>query len=242
METTEMQWKPIYRCGVVCAIVFFVMFFDLSAQDIIYKRSGDTICVQVLEISNRIIKYKSMENPDDPIRSISTYDVYSIKYKDGKEINFKSRRANKDRFFFDQRDTYYYSGALGFGQSYGGLGLRFQGRIGRTLGFGYHGGVGLFPPMTINGVSTKGGVFFSIGAKFFWYRAWYLDVQYGSVGQYHTNTGNGTIYGPSFLIGGDWFFNDRFGLNVAAGVAMNATLRDEQLAAPTLDIGFLFKF
>jgi hypothetical protein len=224
------------------AVCFFVMFFDLSAQDIIYKRSGDTICVQVLEISNRIIKYKSMENPDDPIRSISTYDVYSIKYKDGKEEHFKSKRANRDRFFFDHRDTYYYSVALGFGQSYGGLGLRFQGRIGRTLGVGYHGGLGMFLPLRGYGVSTLGVVFFSVGAKFFWYRAWYLDVQYGSVGRYQTGSGSATVYGPSFLIGGDWFFNDRVGLNVAAGVAINATVKYEQLAAPTFDLGFLFKF
>ncbi len=223
-------------------VFFLVMFFNLPAQDIIYKRSGDTICAQVIEISDKIIKYKAVENPDDTIRSISTYDVYSIKYKDGKEINFKSKRPNRDRFFLDHKDTYYYSGAVGFGQSYGGIGLRFQGRIGRTLGFGYHCGLGMLPPSGGHSASLSSIIFFSVGAKFFYYRALYLDVQYGSVGRYQTGSESKVFFGPSFLIGGDWFFGDKFGLNVAAGVAMNATLKHEQLAAPTFDIGFLFKF
>lgn len=223
-------------------LFFFSMIFNLSAQDIIYQRSGDTICVQVIEISDKIIKYKVVENPDDTIRSISTFDVYSIKYKDGKEINFKSKRANKDRFFFDHNDTYYYSGALGFGQSYGGLGLRFQGRVGRTLGFGYHCGIGILPPVGGYSVSLSNLVFFSVGAKFFYYRAWYLDVQYGSVGRHQEGSGSATVYGPSVLIGCDLFFGKGLGVNIAAGVAMNATVKHEQLATPTFDIGFLFKF
>jgi len=221
----------------------FLLVFGLSAQDIIYKRSGDTLCTKVLEISDGIVKYRLIENSVDPIQSIRTYDVYSIKYENGKEEHFKPKNSRKDRFFFQHKDTYYYSLSLGFGQSYGGFGLRFQGRIGRTIGFGYHAGLGVVPPLTIKGSNYKGGVWFSLGAKFFWYRGWYLDVQFGSVGQYPDNTrGGNTAYGPSFLIGGDWFFSEKYGMNGALGLSVSTPTEKETLASPTFDIGFVFKF
>jgi len=50
------------------------------------------------------------------------------------------------------------------------------------------------------------------------------------------------LFGPSMLIGGDWFFNKRFGLNGALGLATNLTNDSYPYIFATIDLGFIVKF
>ncbi len=231
--------KPISTTVFLC-LVFLTSF----SQDLIYLKNGEKIEGKIIEITIESIKYKAIDYLEGPIRNIQLYDVYMVKYENGKEEFFKIENPtnkSKERFFSNKKNIYYISIAPGFGQSYGGIGIRLQGRIGKIIGFGYHAGVGYFPE--INGL--KPAIWYSGGCKFFWYKAWYLDFQFGSVAQYKVYDHGykyGTAYGPSVLIGGDWFFNKYVGMNGAIGGAFNVTQKKVETAFVTLDIGFVVKF
>jgi hypothetical protein len=148
--------------------------------------------------------------------------------------------------YFKYRKNIYGSISIGYGNSYGGFGLRLQGRFGRLLGFGIHGGIGYFP---FNG----GGVLASGGLKFFFYKGMYINAQYGLVGvETHQNYSNYnghssysyskyTLQGLSFLFGGDWIFGRHVGLNAALGYSkvFNSLLMGSTIA---LDFGLIIKF
>jgi len=231
--------KTIYTTTFLC---FFII--NSFAQDLIYKRNGEKIEGKISEITTESIKYKPLNYLDGPIRNVPVYEVYMVKFENGSEEFFQQENPmnyRKERFFSNKKNLYYISIATGFGQSYGGIGLRLQGRIGKILGFGYHAGVGYFP--SINGLDPA--IWGSIGCKFFWYKAWYLNAQFGSVAQYEVydhGYKKGTAYGPSILIGGDWFFNKYVGMNGALGGAFNVTQPKVETAFITLDFGFIVKF
>ena len=78
----------------------------------------------------------------------------------------------------------------------------------------------------------------------------HIDVQFGSFGTYQKiyflsayeyTTEQGLLYGPSLLVGYDWFFSDHFGINVAAGASydIGEYLKDFAFA---FDFGFVFRF
>jgi hypothetical protein len=162
----------------------------------------------------------------------------------------------------------YFSLAVGYGNSYGGLGIRAQSRFGGILGFGLHAGVGYFPAATTetNGNATKleGSVLYSIGAKFFMYKSLYLDAQYGAFGSadreefvtstyysgsyhysyYSIEEKKGLLYGPTIMFGGDFIFGKHFGFNAGLGASfnMNNDFKDDYKTMVALDLGFVFKF
>jgi hypothetical protein len=225
-------------------VFLFFVFLTTFSQDLIYLKNGQKVEGKIIEITSESVKYKALDYLEGPIRNIQLYDVYMIKYENGNEEFFNledQTNKSKERFFSNKKNIYYISIATGFGQSYGGIGVRLQGRIGGILGFGYHAGVGYFPEIN----ETKEAIWFSGGCKFFWYKAWYLDFQFGSVGQYKVYDRGykyGTAYGPSVLLGGDWFFNKYVGMNGAIGAAFNVTQKNVETVFPTLDIGFMVKF
>lgn len=166
------------------------------------------------------------------------------------ESGFKVQDTSADEKPSDKFYTYkknaYKSIAFGFGQSYGGVGARFQGRIGKILGFGYHLGLGY----SVNDMTgLPDGVLFAAGLKFFWHKAWYADFQFGPVQDYIVLDDNrmvietGTAWGPTILVGGDWFFNKSFGMNGAIGRAWNITEPNaEKDELPRIELGFIYKF
>ena len=219
-------------------------------QDIIYKKDGEKIRGKIIEVNLEAVNYKSIDDLEGASKNIPVSLVSMIKYENGKEEIFKTEPAMMDKpekFYADK----YFSIAAGYGQSYGGLGGRLQGRTGKVLGFGYHAGVGyVLPKEEASGTD----IFYYFGLKFFWYKAWYLNLQYGptAIGTksylvYNHNTVTSykekiILFGPSLLIGGDWFFNEQFGLNGALGVATNLTNDIFPVSFTTMDFGFIYKF
>jgi curli biogenesis system outer membrane secretion channel CsgG len=132
--------------------------------------------------------------------------------------------------------------ALGYGPSYGRLGMRLQWRVGAN------GPVGLHLQLGHPGENAQ---FPGVGAgiKFFLYRDFYVNAQIGIFGVdtfYHdyddnfSYTGYSAAAGPSFLIGGDWMFGQEkgVGLNTGMGIAINIDEGTQFI----FDLGLIFRF
>lgn len=113
--------------------------------------------------------------------------------------------------------------SVGIGNSYGfGLGARIQYRFGKL---GVHGGVGKMFQRTTN---LPFG--FAAGTKFFFFRNFFINAQYGVnwIDTFTERIGTSSllyyeaVLGPSVLIGGDVLLGEskRFGLNFGGGVGL----------------------
>ena len=149
--------------------------------------------------------------------------------------------------FYKNRQHIYFALAPGLGNSYGGIGLRAQGRFGGTVGFGIHGGIGYTPP----GNAETGMVLGAFGMKFFPYKWIYINTQIGAFGfvdtetEYwsdYTETDRRVLWGPSVLFGGDFIFGKHFGFNVAYGFSVDVNPGEPSELYRAIDLGFIFKF
>jgi hypothetical protein len=264
-----------------CLGIFFwsvVMSFAVRAQDIVVKTNGDQIKVKVAEITTEVIRYRNFDQPNGPIRVIGIKEVFKITYENGTEEVFNDVKKSApavskkqepvQRFAGDVYDkpayehANYFSLAAGYGNSYGGLGVRAQVRFGGVVGLGFHAGVGYFPSFSLSesgDADMKGGVLFSGGVKFFIFKPLYIDGQFGTFAYasrrytyydyysgysyYFSEEKSGYLYGPSGMIGGDFIFGGHFGFNAAAGVSYNLN-KDfaEYKLWPALDLGFVIRF
>lgn len=252
------------------------------SQDILVLRNGEEIEVSVIDISSKTVTYKMAYSSNNQLFNIDKAKLFMIKWENGEKSVFEKQEAEyikekavtvaepenvqepvkpkatkpkstgTDPYFTDRRNKYF-SIAVGYGNSYGGAGVRLQGRFGGTMGFGLHGGVGYFP-------SDLGDiVMYSAGLKYFFYRSIYLNAQYGIFGKsvyvesyyYWDSYGNysydysvedGILFGPSLIAGGDWIWGKHFGLNAAAGVSYNVGDSRMGTLFPAIDLGFIIKF
>ena len=215
-----------------------------NTQDVIYLKDGRTLKgVIIKNVEGEFIRLK-----------VETHTM-TIYYEDIESINkekFEKEEADQQNYNPIKTDSYfannkneYWSLATGIGQSYGGLiGLRFQQRFGEKMGIGYHGGLGYTP----GGDTLRGFMGFALGVKFFFYKSYYINLQYGTAGLIYYKDVYGNIlnqeimYGPAVMAGGDWFFSRFFGMNAALGVAFNVTHPDVQSAILKIDFGLVVKF
>ena len=144
----------------------------------------------------------------------------------------------------------------GYGNSYGGLGLRAQWRMGEEQSVGIHAGVGYLPYTGPSYQLREVVILASAGVKFFPYKDFYINTQFGLTGyesySTHNNiTGRSTyygqfLYGPSFLVGGDWTWGDKvgYGFNAGLGLTSNINAKMKKYGSITLalDLGFIIRF
>ena len=249
----------------------------ILGQDVIYKHNGDEINSKVLEITSETIKYKDFDFQDGPVRNINIKDVFMIIYENGVREKFtvkKNETSNENPVLENQYskenteysyeesghpekstnknfDGNHFTIGTGYGNSYGGAGLRFQWRTGGNVGFGIHAGVGYFP---------NAPVLASGGLKFFPYKGIYINAQFGLTGweeyyeyyhywngqyeEFYYNYDSHILFGPSFLTGVDWTWGDKVGFGFNAGVGFTYNINVEHFSPVTLaiDIGFLIRF
>lgn len=237
------------------------------SQDIIVKTSGEEIKARVFEINNREIKFKKYENPDGPSYIIDKSQVFMIRYENGNKDVFSNEPVPKSvvtppkpvvppvplspqKPFYLNGHHYYFSVALGYGPSYGGLGLRMQARSGGEVGFGFHWGTGYLPAFDLLGLGVDKSTFMaSAGFKLFPYKYIYIDTQFGIFGRRYVASGlyydpdyYELLYGPSFMVGVDWVFGKHFGFNAGGGISMPVAGIYQWIAYPNVDLGFLIIF
>ena len=138
----------------------------------------------------------------------------------------------------------YFMLGVGYGNSYGGYGLRAQMRVGGNQGFGFHAGAGYFP---------SAPVLAAVGVKYFPYRDIYVNAQFGLTG-YETSTywdswgyyeyTEQLLYGPSILAGVDmtWGSKVGFGFNAAVGGSYYVNVINWSSFGVALDVGFIMRF
>lgn len=82
-----MKGKTVFLQKIVslCVIMFCGMFMHIHAQDVIIKKSGEELKTKVMEVSSDEIKYKMWDYQDGPLYTISTSDIFMIKYQNGKK-------------------------------------------------------------------------------------------------------------------------------------------------------------
>jgi len=254
MKTNDSVWLTVL-------FLMVTPFLSLS-QDMIYLHSGEKIESVVTEISDTDIKYKAYNFQDGPTRVVKPAQVYMIRYEKGNEEFFQKdpdlpsekKLTPKNNFYKNGCDQYYASFALGHGPSYGWIGIRYQGRIGKEQGFGWHAGGGVFPAILDidHTYFLYGG-----GFKFYYFRGLYIDLQYGRFMvarddiyyEYlypYTNyyePREVVLHGPSFTAGGDWFFNKYIGINAAFGISYDVQqVRSGPPVYPALEWGVICKW
>ena len=67
-----------------------MFFVSTWAQDIITFRDGQSVKAQVTEVSDTSIKYRLADNPNGPLYTKNTSDIFSITYQNGKTETFKA--------------------------------------------------------------------------------------------------------------------------------------------------------
>ena len=231
-------------------IILVSCFLSISSfgQDIIVRQNGNEIKSKVLEISTETIKYKEFDFQDGPTRNIKITEVFMIIYENGKRETFSTIETSNSGIVKNSENNLnkkgnYFSIAPGYGNSYGGLGLRFQYVTPGNVRVGFHGGAGYFPSM--------GGWFlYSGGVQIYFWDYMYVDAQFGAFGAYedsyygsyytYHDYDSGRLWGPSLLIGYDWFVTDHFGFNFASGVSLELGRYEDFFWA--IDGGLVFRF
>ena len=223
------------RKAILSLVILFFSVFAFS-QDYIYLKDNSIIEAVVKEVNVNMIKYTKHTDPEGEVFAIAPEAVVKIVFSNGYVREF-SEGASPKKVSSSERDNYF-ALAAGYGRSYGGMGIRVQGRFGKKQGFGVHAGVGYNP-------SNTGGGCFGVGVKFFYYRWLYINAQVGNVTHdygYDTYWGydyewTESVFGVSILTGGDFIFGNHADLNVAIGPTI--TNRGIKLG---FDLGFVFKF
>lgn len=69
-------------------------FAAASAQDRIYKKSGEIITGEVTEVSKKTVLYKRSDNPKGPEYAIDKAEIEKIRYDNGSEDVFENERGH----------------------------------------------------------------------------------------------------------------------------------------------------
>ena len=239
----------------------------IHAQDIIVKQNGDEIKSKILEITSETIKYKEFDFQDGPTRNINISDIFMVIYSNGKREKFTTKESQTSKNDIEnevsnkgnksqtsKKDTEnevsskgykgnYFMLGIGYGNSYGGGGLRVQWRMGGKQGFGIHAGAGYYP---------NAPILASAGVKFFPYKDFYINTQFGLTGyeeHYYSSSSHyeydsHLLYGPSFLVGGDWTWGSKVGYGLNAGLGITYNINAEYISSITLalDLGLIIRF
>lgn len=158
----------------------------------------------------------------------------------------KSKKTRDELSTEDDQKSNYSSLGVGYGISYGGIGLNGQYVI-RTGGvnIGFDLSLGYFPKF-------QGYLLGNLGIQFYIAGNFYFDAKFGSFGAYKeefiSSNESGVLYGPSLMAGYDIYTGDVFAIKLGLGASYDMEghlpVLEERLPDfwPSVDIGFRFRF
>ncbi|MBI9064635.1 MAG: hypothetical protein JEZ14_21800 [Marinilabiliaceae bacterium] len=233
------------------------------SQDVIHMKDNSENIGTVIEIAQSGVTYSPDGYPKTVSKIIPIDKIYMIVFENGKTdklTEYRSSNTNTtsnksvsttnnsieetkyESSFFKHKNDHNITLATGYGNSYGGIGLRFQYRTGDIMGVGFHGGLGLFPAL------GDVHIFPSAGVKWFFYKGIYLNGQFGAFGveedysgYYAYDESEEILWGPSFMTGVDWVWGSKIGIGFNAGVGASLDIENSDLW-PAIDLGFLLRF
>lgn len=89
----------------VVGLVFFALWISapLSAQDKVYKKSGQVVEARVTEIGTAEIKYRLYNEPDGPVYVVEKDNLLKIVFQDGRTEFYGQTRIDATELFEGQR-------------------------------------------------------------------------------------------------------------------------------------------
>ncbi len=89
--------KTFIKCGSTLCGILFLTAGTVSAQDIIVlnNKTADEIEAKIVEITRDEVKYKKWTYQDGPVFSISTNEIFFIKYQNGEKQTFVEQKEVK---------------------------------------------------------------------------------------------------------------------------------------------------
>lgn len=74
--------------NIITSIIFLLVLQSAFAQDIIYKKNGDKIEANVVEVGLKEVKYKKFNVQEGPMYVLLKSDIFMIEYADGSKDVF----------------------------------------------------------------------------------------------------------------------------------------------------------
>ena len=240
--------------------------------DQIIKTNGENIDAIIVEVFPETIKYRFSYQPEGPIRNIPVSNISKVIYSNGEEKKFDNQKqldegnhyanyeVSREQESVVKADleeevsintnpfTSFRLGA-GYGNSYGGAGLKAQFLFGRNnLKVGLHGGAGYyFEELDPNANKI---FLYSAGIQMYFWEGLYLNGQYGGLGIYRNAIFDSAtnllsyklepLVGLSGLVGYDFKITNSFGLNAAGGICYDINGGKELFVA--FDAGLFINF
>ena len=97
-QKTQSEMK-IFAKFLLSCVAMLCVATSVSAQDIIVMNNdnADELQVKVVEVLDDVVKYKKWTYQDGPTFSISTTDIFVIKYQNGEKQRFEQSKGKKQK-------------------------------------------------------------------------------------------------------------------------------------------------
>jgi len=244
LRKAKLYSSPLKRVNVsfVSRPLFLMVLLSVS-----FFFSKESYCQYLekdrIDLKNRQVflgKIIEDHHPDYLIIQTENLGEFKINYSD---ISRTFRRANLEEPFYKKLGHQYMSVSVGAGHSYGGLGVRFQQRFGRKVGFAYSVGLGLNRLEQSDYIYNNSGSYYhkyytntaclSVAAKFYPYKWIYAEA-----GLFFNFVDQGEGY---LMLGYDYAINRLFTINAGIG-----SVSTKDFIIPTegvaFDLGLMFRF
>jgi hypothetical protein len=148
----------------------------------------------------------------------------------------------------------YWAIGLGNGASYGGMGIKVLRRFGEEFVTpGISAGIGYNPSGRNKLENVSGSIFWTLGWQMY-IENFYFDMQFGQMERVKYKEKEKNQIGVAFMLGYNWFFHEKWGINAALGLAgpiamtkdderyINSAIFKEENMYFVWEVGLLYKF
>lgn len=171
-------------------LLLTLLINNLSAQDVLHKKNGQSLEVKIEEIASDEVKYRLFNNLEGPLYSLDKIDVQKIVFENGHTEYYTDNFSNSDLYTHQKRQNI----KIGFlSPLVGHTSLTYERNLKPGRGFEIKGSI---IGLGINNSERKPrGAFFSAGYKFYRTPDYYLK------GMRYAHILKGAYIKPEFILG-----------------------------------------